>query len=188
MTLWYFSQPPCLALCRFHTLQHCRHSQFKLPAPLQTCIIIISKDAKDILNMSDPFEFQKWNAEYELEEVTVTLLQERGFKSYRSLVNLNMDVLKQDFKTLPSGEKMLNWHQNYVNSWHQLTINHRSKMTVFVASAVNIKLTWTIGIKLMLPLTGQQLCSHSYFLTCWLLAHAGLCTLWFQNRALSVLW
>ena len=27
---------------------------------------------------------------------------------------------------LPSGQNMLNWHQNGVTSWHQLTTNHRS--------------------------------------------------------------
>ena len=37
------------------------------------------------------------------------------------------------------------------------------------------------------PLKGHHLCCHSYFLTCWLLAHAGLCTLCFQNTALAVL-
>ena len=51
--------------------------------------------------------------------------------------------------SMPSGQKMLNWHQNDVNSWCQLIIHHRSKMKVFVRSTVDIKLTWTVGIKLI---------------------------------------
>ena len=49
--------------------------------------------------------------------------------------------------SLPSGQKMLNWHQNDVNWWCQLTINHRSKMRNVVTSTVDIKLTSTVGIK-----------------------------------------
>ena len=53
------------------------------------------------------FEFKKWCEEYELEQDTVTLLQEKGFKSYKSISRITSELLKKEFKGLVPGQFLL---------------------------------------------------------------------------------
>jgi hypothetical protein len=62
---------------------------------------------KIVAKMATEFEFKQWCEEYELEQDTVTLLQSKGFKSYKSLVHLDEDILKKDFKALVPGQLVL---------------------------------------------------------------------------------
>ena len=43
--------------------------------------------------MSNTFELEKWCEEYELEEDTVQLLKNKGFKSYKSISVMDEDML-----------------------------------------------------------------------------------------------
>ena len=53
------------------------------------------------------FEFEAWCEEYELEEDTITLLKDKGFKSYKSLSKISDEMLKKEFKTLIPGQLVL---------------------------------------------------------------------------------
>ena len=49
----------------------------------------------------------KWSTEFELETTTVTALADKGFKSKRSLSNLNSELIKKEFKGLAIGKQLL---------------------------------------------------------------------------------
>ena len=53
------------------------------------------------------FELENWIQEHELEESTVQLLLDKGFKSYKSIRHINEDILKKEFKTLSPGQLIL---------------------------------------------------------------------------------
>lgn len=53
------------------------------------------------------FEFVKWCEEYELEETTINLLVDKGYKSYKSLRTLTDDAISRIFKTLIPGQLAL---------------------------------------------------------------------------------
>ena len=53
------------------------------------------------------FELENWIQEHELEEGTVQLLLDKGFKSYKSIRHINEDILKKEFKTLSPGQLSL---------------------------------------------------------------------------------
>ena len=57
--------------------------------------------------MSNTFEFEKWCEEYELEEDTVQLLKNKGFKSYKSISVMDEDMLAKHFKALSPGQFVL---------------------------------------------------------------------------------
>ena len=52
----------------------------------------------------DSFEFDSWVQEFELEEDTVKLLKEKGYKSYRSVSKLTEESINKHFKGLPPGQ------------------------------------------------------------------------------------
>ena len=52
----------------------------------------------------DNFEFDSWVQEFELEEDTVKLLKEKGYKSYRSVSKLTEESINKHFKGLPPGQ------------------------------------------------------------------------------------
>lgn len=58
---------------------------------------------------SDTFEFTAWCNEFELTEDTVTLLETKGFKSYKALSLVPLDIIKndRDFKALIPGQQVL---------------------------------------------------------------------------------
>ena len=57
--------------------------------------------------MADKFEFVKWCEEWELEEDTIQILVEKGFKSYKSLRHLSDDMIGRHFKGIKPGQQAL---------------------------------------------------------------------------------
>ena len=57
--------------------------------------------------MASNFEFKAWCEEWELEENTVDMLEAKGFKSYRSLSRMKVDIFKREFKSLIPGQLVL---------------------------------------------------------------------------------
>ena len=64
-------------------------------------VFAVNVKATQASNMdSSDFEFKKWTEEYELEEETVKLLMDLGFKSYKSLSKLTEESCKKLFSRM----------------------------------------------------------------------------------------
>ena len=83
--------------------------------------------------MSDTFEFEAWSTEYELEQDTMDLLLEKGFKSYRSLRLLSQDDIRKDFKKLKPAQILL--LQEGVAMLHPVQENNSVQQTASTSTA-----------------------------------------------------